>query len=159
MVQSVLNQRLHLLVLGLMRMDIVLVQLVLYLVLLPVEESLQIPQRIICYSLVEFALYFAFTGSVNTSVVDHQLPSLRKTRRLHTHKIPYKKVRLNMILLTFVIHFQQMTQEKEHFIADILMRKFLLALLAIHTRDHRLVASLVYSWELDVFRAFGVRTD
>lgn len=147
MVQSVINQRLHTLVLLLMRMYFCGVHLVLGLMFLPVEEALHVAEGIVCLALVEFALHFAFAGTVDALVVDDELSCARVAGRLHAD------------VIAFIIDFHQMSQEQINPIPDILVRDLLRALLTLHTRHCcvLLVPSLIHSRELDELAARGVR--
>jgi hypothetical protein len=58
-------------------------ELVLDLVLLPVEETLQISQGVVCDTFVEFSLHLTLASSIDTLVVDGELPCLSVACRLH----------------------------------------------------------------------------
>lgn len=72
---------------------------VLYLVLLPVEKTLQITERVVSNSFGEFTLDLAFAGWLAALVVHNQLPGFCAAGWLRAD------------VATFVVDFEQVTQK------------------------------------------------
>jgi hypothetical protein len=82
-IKSVLDDLFNRIVLRLVRMHVRSFKLILDLVLLPVEETLQVSQCVVSYTLIELSLDFTLTSSIDTLVVDGKLSGFSVTSRLH----------------------------------------------------------------------------
>jgi hypothetical protein len=114
------------------------------LVLLPVEKTLQISQGVVCDTFVELTLHLTLASSIDTLVVDGELPCLSVACRLHADQV------------TFIVDFKEVPEEEEHLVLNELVGDLLLAMFTIHARDLRLVASLVDTREFHLLATIRV---
>jgi len=121
---------------------VLLLLLLLHFILMHVEEALQVPQRVVSRTFVDFSEHFALASRVNTFVVDQQLTSASFARRLRAD------------VVAFVVDFDELPEEEVDTVLDELDGHFLCALLvgADHAR-HLDLSSVVDSWELVLFVA------
>ena len=83
MIKSGLNQLLNLIILGFVRMHVRTLKLILDLIFLPVEKTLQVSQSVVSNALVELSLDFTLASTIDTLVINCKLSGFRVASRLH----------------------------------------------------------------------------